>query len=249
MAAALTAGLFAVVLWVLHPGYWINDDLKIAWLLAGYPGGGGASPFSVYSNTLVGLVLLPLFRLAGSRNWFSILLALTNALSTATLLYIGLSRIRRYLVRLTVCGMLVLAVGLLILEISYTVTAFLASFAGIFLVWASAQRPDLNRNEALVGCSLIVLGSSNSGRDASHRGCCGASGYAGSGAPTDSLRALAGLRGSCGAWSVRIQPTVRPGKSRLERLLCIFQREGKHPRFTPTVQRACADTTGRMDSQ
>ncbi len=159
VAMALTAALFALVLGILRPGYWINDDLKIAWLLAGYPGGGGASPFPVYSNALVGLALLPLFELVGSPNWFSILLELINALSTATLFYIGLSGIRRHPHRLMACAMLVLAVGLLILEVTYTVTAFLASFSGICLVWASLQHPEPSRNEALVGSGLIVLGS------------------------------------------------------------------------------------------
>ena len=159
VSAAFTIGLFAVILLLLRPGYWINDDLKIAWLLGGYPGDAGPSPFPVHSNVLVGLLLIPFFVIAGTWNWFSIFLTLTNALSIFGLLYVSTCMTRLRLPRLLGWFTVVLASALLILEISYTVSAFLASLAGICLVWTSAQHDAPSHREAMAGIALVVLGS------------------------------------------------------------------------------------------
>jgi hypothetical protein len=158
LAALLTGVVVFLVLGILRPSYWINDDVKIAWLLAGYPGDTGLSPFTVHTNVLIGLLLVPLFRLTGSPNWFAILLEFTNALATAALLYLALSTIRHPRFRMLACLIVVLGLALFILELSYTISAFLASVAGFSLIWASAQRPTPSSAEAISGLAMLALG-------------------------------------------------------------------------------------------
>jgi hypothetical protein len=159
LALLLTGATLFVVLGFLRPGYWINDDLKIAWLLAGYPAAGDPIPFAVHSNVLVGLLLVPLFNYAGSINWFAIFLELTNAVSAAILVYLAMSAFRQPRQRL-IAGLVVLGgMALFFLEVSFTISAFLASLAGFVLVWTSTQHPTLRRGHALAGIAMVLLGS------------------------------------------------------------------------------------------
>lgn len=159
LAVVLTGALLIVIVALLRPGYWINDDLKIAWLLSGYPAAGSPIPFAVHSNVLVGLFLLPLFRFAGSRNWFSISLELTNALATAVLVYLSISAFRRLRHRLAAGSLVLALMALFVLEVSYTISAFLASLAGFLLVWTGTQRRTSDGAEVFAGIAMVVLGS------------------------------------------------------------------------------------------
>jgi hypothetical protein len=155
----LTATSVCFILLVLRPGYWINDDVKIVWNLAGYPGYGAPTQFMIHSNILVGLILAPLYGLHASANWYVILLATTNALAIWAFLALGLAA--RYPAPSTRLGLAIIVAGTstLVLNMTYTVSAFLSSLAGICLIWASAQRPRRKwRRLAVFGLTLVVLG-------------------------------------------------------------------------------------------
>jgi hypothetical protein len=159
LAAMLTAFLFLSVFSLLRPGYWINDDLKIAWLLAGYPGEKAPSPFPLHSSVIIGLILLPLFKSAAAQNWFTILLAATNALSISAMLYLVMRATRPPSIRILGCVIVLLTMALFVLQLTFTITAFLASLAGICLMSQSGDDTHRQKAEALAGIALVFLGS------------------------------------------------------------------------------------------
>src|SRR4030042_6686577 len=123
-AAMLTTTSVCFILLVLRPGYWINDDVKIVWNLAGYPGYGAPTEFIIHNNILLGLVLAPLYGLHASPNWYVILLATTNALAIWAFLALGLAA--SYPSASTRLGLAVIVAGTstLVLDVTYTVSAF-----------------------------------------------------------------------------------------------------------------------------
>ncbi|MFH1186444.1 MAG: hypothetical protein V1755_15650 [Chloroflexota bacterium] len=159
-ASLITALFFGLCLLILRPGYWINDDLKIIWSVAGYPGGGETNPFMIHSNVLLGFLLAPLYALHTTLNWEIYLFALINACSIWVVLYLILSGSTSSDYRLRAVAAVLASGAILVLSITYTVTAALASLAGICLVLASANpRTSSWRWPALGGIALMLVGS------------------------------------------------------------------------------------------
>jgi hypothetical protein len=160
LSALLTAGAFCLLLFVLRPGYWINDDVKIAWNIAGYPGGGDTVPFLIHNNILLGLMLAPLYALRTSANWYVYLLIVLNACATGSLLWLALAAKRPTLAGIIGCSAILLAVVALTINVTYTMTAFLATVTGVLLLWASA-RVSLQgwMLPAACGCLLVFASS------------------------------------------------------------------------------------------
>ncbi len=159
LASFLISCLFFLgFLSLLHPGYWINDDLKIILNAIGYPAGGHV-PFLIHTNVLIGFLLLPLYALPTSLNWEILLFVVINACSTWAFLYVALSsesRPGRWF-----GTALILACSLfLLLDITYTVTAAWASVAGMTLLLASAWQSTARWGwRAASGIALILIGS------------------------------------------------------------------------------------------
>ena len=84
-ALLVTTVFFALVLGILHPGYAINDDIKIIAIAAGYPGV-QPSPFLIFSNVLLGFLLVALYKIPSSVNWEIILFLVVDGISLYTLL-------------------------------------------------------------------------------------------------------------------------------------------------------------------
>lgn len=158
-AAIITCLHLAVCLLLLRPGYWINDDLKIIWSVAGYPGQGVANPFMIYSNVLLGIVLAPLYGTTATLNWYVCLLTVANALSIWSILYLILSRPGRIDYRILGTVVVLACTAILVLNITYTSSAALAVFAGIgLMVDASDARTSTWKWTALGGIVLVVWG-------------------------------------------------------------------------------------------
>lgn len=159
IALLLTALFYIIVLGVLHPGYAINDDIKIIAIAAGYPGV-QPSPFLIFSNVLLGLALVPLHQLPSPLNWEILLFVLANAASIWTLLY---------LVAAAPAGRSYRAVGAILvlacasyygLNITFSSTAALACFAGLCALLGSAAKFRGNSSAlAAVGIALVFVGS------------------------------------------------------------------------------------------
>ena len=159
-ASLITALLFGLCLLILRPGYWINDDLKIIWSVAGYPGGGETNPFMIYSNVLLGFLLAPLYALPMTLNWEICLFTFINACSIWTVLYLVLSGSASTDYHLRAATAVLASGAILVLNITYTVTAVLASVAGICLVLDSTSRRTSSwRWPALGGIALMLVAS------------------------------------------------------------------------------------------
>jgi hypothetical protein len=156
----ITAVFFAFILFVLHPGYWINDDLAIVWNMLGYPGTLAPTPFMVYGNVLLGMVLSALYGLQIAVNWQMVVLTLLNACAVWGFLFVLLSS--NLAVGYKAAGALIMlaAASPIVLNITFTITAALAGLSGMCLVLTAA---DLRRTSwiapACAGVALIVAGS------------------------------------------------------------------------------------------
>ncbi len=155
----IAVGFYAVFYGLLHPGYAILDDVKIISIAVGYPGVQPA-PFLIFSNVLLGLALTPLYGLGTSLNWEIILFGLLNFISLWVILYMllssGASRVYK-----TGGAILILACAAYYgLNITFSGTAALASFAGLSAILASALAPASGRRRlAASGIALIFAGS------------------------------------------------------------------------------------------
>lgn len=157
--ASIGAGVLVVlVTLVLHPGYWINDDLKIAWGLAGYPGVGSPSPYTVYNHFLLGLLLSGLFGFQSSTNWYAVLLAVVNAISIWAILWMIL-RTKNANPADWMAAVIVLSVGAtLSINMTYSITAALSSAAGICMLAVSLRESSARwRVLAATGIGLVAL--------------------------------------------------------------------------------------------
>ena len=159
-AAITTAAFFCLALFVLRPGYWINDDLKIIWNIAGYPGARDPQPFIIFSNVLLGLMLAPLYGLRTPVNWYVLFLTIVNVSSIWALVHLAFTPRRQPASRLLGGTVVLAGVATLTLNITYTVSAFLATLAGMCLVYASAQREAGRwQGPAFCGVMLVFVGS------------------------------------------------------------------------------------------
>src|ERR1700690_224332 len=150
-----TLAFFTIFLFLFHPGYGINDDLKIIWLVVGYPGGNPV-PFLVYSNVLLGLILTPLYALHTIINWEILGFVATNFLSVWVFLYIVLSHSSQ--TRQKIFGIMVILAcdAYFILNITFTTIAAFTCLSGICLILASARSSTtLQKRYIALGTLLI----------------------------------------------------------------------------------------------
>ncbi len=159
LASFLIALLFFVLcLAVLRPGYDSNDEAAMISLLTGYPGA-APSPFMVYTNVLLGFILVPLYSLWGSVNWYVVLLALAGFLSVWALLSVVIAGKMAAGLKAAAVGAVLLSDLRLQLDLSYTSTAAIACLAG-FCLAVSALRPAAAlKKRFILGAGLIFLGS------------------------------------------------------------------------------------------
>lgn len=159
LSLAVIVALYLICYGLLHPGYAINDDLKMISMVAGYPGL-SPTPFLVFSNVLWGFILMPLYALRVALNWEMILFSTINLISLWTLLYILFSAPSDRTSRVLGTALL-LANGLYFsLNLTFSSTAALASFAGFTAILAGTSRGTVHhRALAVGGVALIVCGS------------------------------------------------------------------------------------------
>ncbi len=160
MASLLVAVLYFIIFCgILHPGYAINDDLKMISILAGYPGNNPA-PFLIFSNVLLGLILTPLYALHTNLNWEMLLFAAVNLLSVWALLYILLSEAIAEAYKVAGSIIILACTAYFALNITFTSTAALACFAGLCLLLAGSRASALRQKLLYFsGIALIFAGS------------------------------------------------------------------------------------------
>lgn len=150
---------FIIHLFLFHPGYGINDDLKIISLAAGYPGDTPA-PFLVYSNVLVGFFLIPFYALHTALNWEILFFVAVNFLSVWAFLHIIFSQ--PWQVRQKLFSVLVILAcnAYFILNLTFTTIAAFACLSGICLILAaSSSSTTLHKGHFAGGTALIFIGS------------------------------------------------------------------------------------------
>jgi hypothetical protein len=153
--------LFSVCIGILHPRYAINDDLKIISIAAGYPAATPA-PFLVFSNVMLGLLVLPLYALHTPINWEIWLFSAVDLLSVWALLYILFSQPIETRSKLLGAFIIVACSAYFALNITFTNAASLSCFAGLCLilmsVWKGSSAPP-HRTAAFSGIALVVMAS------------------------------------------------------------------------------------------
>ncbi|HSR31669.1 MAG TPA: hypothetical protein VLY63_13970, partial [Anaerolineae bacterium] len=159
VALIATVVFFVVFIGVLHPGYAINDDIKIIAIAAGYPDV-TASPFLVFSNVLLGFLLVPLYKLPTAINWEIALFVTVDMIAAWTLLYFVVSASTPRFYRVMGMVLLLACLSYYPLQITFTSTAALACFTGLFAVLAGASAPKKpSRATMALGCALIFVAS------------------------------------------------------------------------------------------
>lgn len=140
---------------ILHPVYETIDDEVIEALLFGYQDWNG-TPFLVYVNSLLGMILYSLVSVFPKVNWYYILQFVVCLVS---LFVIILTLIRKHKNNGIAAGILIAAAGMETLYIvQYTKTAAFASLAGTTALIYSLREP---RHRVLKGVciGLILIGS------------------------------------------------------------------------------------------
>jgi hypothetical protein len=153
-------GLTLVSVTVFTPRYETNDDVTMQLLASGLVFADRPDEHLLYSNVLVGLVLKHLYSGLPSIPWYGLYQVGTLTISAAALTFVLLSVGRSPRRMAVVAIVLTVAVLPCLVEIQFTKTAFLASFAGLLLLLlplrASTPRPVITD---AVGGALLVWGS------------------------------------------------------------------------------------------
>ncbi len=158
-ALLISLGFYAVFYGILHPGYAILDDVKIISIATGYPGVTPA-PFLIFSNVLLGIVLVPLYAMGTAVNWEIVLFSFINLLSLWTLLFLLLSGAVPAGHKAAAAVLVLACDAYFALNITFTSTAALACFAGLCAILGCAMTIGRQRRVlAVAGVALAFLGS------------------------------------------------------------------------------------------
>lgn len=158
LSALVTAAFFALCLGILHPGYAINDDIKIIAIAAGYPGV-QPSPFLIFSNVLLGFLLVALYSLPSAVNWEIALFLVVDAISLCTLLYFIFSSTGSRALRGLGALLLLACAAYYPLRITFTSAAGLACVVGLTAILTGAFRGRESRVIMGLGVGLTFFGS------------------------------------------------------------------------------------------
>jgi hypothetical protein len=147
-----------VYLGIFRPGYAINDDIKMISLVAGYPTGTPV-PFLVFSNVLLGFLLVPLYGLPTHINWEVLFFILAQFMSVWALLDVVLSSWLKAGHKAFGTTVVLVSEAYFALNITFTTTASFACLAGSCMLISAARRSrNLRLAPILLGSILIVAG-------------------------------------------------------------------------------------------
>jgi hypothetical protein len=154
-----TVAFFAFFLLVLRPGYDVNDDVNMIGLASGYFGGKPV-PFLIYSNSLLGLILNPLYAMHTAINWEILIFVVMNFLSVWVLLYLVFSRPFQSNHKLFGLTVILLCDSYFLLNITFTTIAAFAAISGICATLTAVQsQAPLKRNLFFIGAVLVWMAS------------------------------------------------------------------------------------------
>lgn len=142
--AAVAVALFLIAAtFVQDIGYMTNDDNAIAFALAGYETG-SPYPYAMFISFLLGAFVSGLYSAFPSVAWWGVLqivgLAVSGVILLRCVLKTGEESDCPVLLRLSVCGMLLLSVLLNSeIELTYTVTAAVIGASGVALLLTAGQ--------------------------------------------------------------------------------------------------------------
>lgn len=136
--------------------YMTNDDWAMMQIASG-GFSGYTSPYLGFTNVIIGQVLVLLYDINRSINWYTCYLLSINFMAWVTLLYVFLRMVNSIKVVLTVFIFIVL---LLLMRhfynMQFTITAATAYISGIGLLWINREHIRFNK-EVVIGILFIVL--------------------------------------------------------------------------------------------
>jgi hypothetical protein len=158
VAAVVVLAVLATTAFTPH--YETNDDACMQLIASGMVFDSTPDEHLMYSNVLIGLPLQFLYRKAPDVPWYALHQIATLALSAIAVCY-ALLRVNPTARQAAVVLLfLVLAVLPCLVDLQFTKTAFLASFAGILLLLAPLRgATPWPRIADVAGCALVVWGS------------------------------------------------------------------------------------------
>jgi hypothetical protein len=160
VAVAATLALTLLSITVFTPRYETNDDVTMQLIASGLVFSDRPDEHLLFSNVLIGRALKALYVDVPSVPWYALYQVGTLMVAAAALAY-ALLRVdptpRQVFVLIVI---FVVAVLPCFIEIQFTKTAFLATFAGLLLLLAPLRgATPWPRAADLVGCGLVVWGS------------------------------------------------------------------------------------------
>jgi hypothetical protein len=159
LSLGFSAIYFALYLGVFRPGYAINDDIKMISVVAGYPIG-SPQPFLIFSNVLLGFMLVPLYALATRANWEVLLFVLLQFVSVWAVLQAVLSSSLAARHKAFAVVAVLVCEAYFVLNITFTTTASFACLAGSCLLLSGARSSrDFRLAPTLAGGGLIFVSS------------------------------------------------------------------------------------------
>jgi hypothetical protein len=149
----------SIYLFVLQPGYAVNDDISMISLVSGYLGGAPV-PFMVFSNVILGFLLKQLYTLPSRLNWEILIFVGLNFLSVWALAYIFTFQRLDRLHRIAAILLILASDSLILISLTFTTIAAFAAIAGFCLVYMGAFiKVAPKRRWLFFGAFLIVTAS------------------------------------------------------------------------------------------
>ncbi len=152
----VAAAFYLTFLSLFRSGYAINDDMKMIPMAVGFPTGHPV-PFLVFSNVLLGSLLVGLYRLPTGLNWEVLLFILVQFGSVWLLLDQIMSSRLRPGSKAFGAVVIMMCAAYFALNITFTTTATFAAMAGCcgILYWARHGVTDASR-QLVVGAVLLL---------------------------------------------------------------------------------------------
>ena len=160
ITALLTAAFMAVLLGILHPIYYANDDAMLRSILSG-SFSSTASSKTVYLGQLVSLPISLLYRILPAVPWFDLFQILCLGISFWLILYRTVGNINTVKYKI-ISGVFVFCflAGILMQQLvlpTYTVTAAIVGCTGIFYLFAAEEGQNKKQQLVLFLPAILLL--------------------------------------------------------------------------------------------
>ncbi|MDD3795597.1 MAG: hypothetical protein PHE06_06460, partial [Lachnospiraceae bacterium] len=155
---ALGLNLLVMILFLIfmRPFYEVNDDLMLSGLANGSMA--LADAHMIFLNYILGLILIPLYRICGAVSWYAILQYLVVFFSFSAVTYVTMRRLKSN-VGIWISLLMLIFFGYeCYIKVQFTKTASVAGIAGIFLIFYALEQKKVSFPAYFGGLILACFG-------------------------------------------------------------------------------------------